>query len=113
MAHAEPLLDSYPRNPDTKRPRSDPSNHVQVPTSQGLQESFRVEKNRKESIGIEPQGLNVPQAAAYYGISPKAYRQLMRRGAVPGPIKISGFERHIIDKVQLDAVLDALSKGAA
>ena len=113
MAHAEPLLDSYPRNPDTKRPRSDPSNHVQVPTSRGLQESFRVEKNRKESIGIEPRGLSVPKAAAYYGISPNAYRRLMREGKVPQPIKIPGLDRQIIDKLQLDAVLDALSKGAA
>jgi hypothetical protein len=37
----------------------------------------------------------------------------MREGKVPAPIKIPGFERQIIDKVQLDAVLDALSKGAA
>jgi len=72
-----------------------------------------VKKNRKESIGIEPRGLSVPQAAAYYGISPNAYRRLMREGKVPQPIKIPGLDRQIIDKLQLDAVLDALSKGAA
>jgi hypothetical protein len=71
-----------------------------------------VSKNRKEPISIEPRGLSVPQAAAYYGISPNAYRRLMREGKVPQAIKISGFERQIIDKVRLDAALDALSKGA-
>ena len=81
--------------------------------SQGLQEGFRLGKNRKESIGIEPRGLSVPQGAAYYGISPNAYRRLMREGTVPQPIKIPGLDRQIIDKLQLDAVLDALSKGAA
>jgi len=72
-----------------------------------------VAKNRKDSNGIEPRGLSVPQAAAYYGISPTAYRRLMREGKVPQPIKIPGLDRQIIDKLQLDAVLDALSKGAA
>jgi len=70
-------------------------------------------KNRKESIGIEPRGLSVPKAAAYYGISPNAYRRLMREGKVPQPIKIPCLDRQIIDKLQLDAVLDTLSKGAA
>jgi hypothetical protein len=37
----------------------------------------------------------------------------MREGKVPQPIKIPGLDRQIIDKLQLDAVLDALSKGAA
>jgi hypothetical protein len=70
-------------------------------------------KNRKEAIAIEPRGLSVPQAAAYYDISPNAYRRLMREGKVPQPIKIPGLDRQIIDKVRLDAALDALSKGAA
>jgi hypothetical protein len=68
-----------------------------------------VKKNRKEFIGIEPRGLSVPQAAAYVGISPNAYRYLMRDRKVPQPIKIPGFERQIIDKKQLDAALNALS----
>ena len=68
-----------------------------------------VGKNRKESIGIEPRGLSVPQAAAYYGISPNAYRRLMREGKVPQPIKLPGLDRQIIDKLQLDAALDKLS----
>jgi hypothetical protein len=66
-----------------------------------------VSKNRKEPVSIEPRGLSVPQAAAYYGISPNAYRYLMRRGVVPAPIKIPGFERQIIDKAQLDAAMDS------
>jgi hypothetical protein len=33
----------------------------------------------------------------------------MREGKVPQPMKIPGFERQIIDKVQLDAALDKLS----
>src|SRR6516225_6141616 len=113
MAHPEPLLDSCPRKPDIQRLPKGASNHAEVPTRRGLQESFRVEKNRKESIGIEPRGLSVPKAAAYYGISPNAYRRLMREGKVPRPIKIPSLKRQIIDKLQLDAALDALSKGAA
>ena len=66
-------------------------------------------KNRKDSNGIEPRGLSVPQAAAYYGISPTAHRRLMREGKVPQPIKIPGLDRQIIDKLQLDAALDKLS----
>jgi hypothetical protein len=37
----------------------------------------------------------------------------MREGKVPQPIKIPGLDHQIIDKVRLDAALDALSKGAA
>jgi hypothetical protein len=62
-----------------------------------------VSKNRKEPFSIELRGLSVPQAAAYFGISPNAYRSLMREGKVPQPIQIPGFERQIVDKVRLDA----------
>jgi hypothetical protein len=33
----------------------------------------------------------------------------MREGKVPSPITIPGFERQIIDKLQLDAAMDRLS----
>ena len=105
------MLDSYPRNPDTKRPEV--GLHVPLVDPRGLKEHDLVGKNRKESVGIEPRGLSVPKAAAYYGISPNAYRSLMREGKVPRPIKIPSLKRQIIDKLQLDAALDALSKGAA
>ena len=66
-------------------------------------------KNRKEPFSIEPRGLSIPQAAAYYGISANAYRNLMRQGVVPEPIKIPGFERRIIDYEQVKASFDKLS----
>jgi predicted DNA-binding transcriptional regulator AlpA len=64
---------------------------------------------KRKRPSIEPRGLSVPQAAAYIGISPSAYRYLMRDGKVPQPVTIPGFERIIIDRAQLDAALDRLS----
>ena len=61
---------------------------------------------------IEPRGLNIRQAAAYWGVSPNTYKRLYREGLAPGPINIPGLDRHIFDRLELDRAMDAASAKA-
>jgi hypothetical protein len=56
--------------------------------------------------GVSPRGLNVDQAAAYFGLSNSGFRKLVARGVVK-PIDLDGFARCIFDREALDAVISA------
>jgi hypothetical protein len=39
---------------------------------------------------IAPRGLNIRQAAAYWGVCPNTYKKLYRAGLAPAPLKLPG-----------------------
>ena len=61
---------------------------------------------RSKSI-IEPRGLNIRQAATYWGVSPNTYKKLYREGLAPRPINLPGLDRKIFDRLELDRAMDA------
>jgi hypothetical protein len=61
----------------------------------------------RPKLDIEPRGLNIRQAAAYWGVSPNTYRKLYRNGLAPGPIDIPGLDRNVFDRRELDRAMDA------
>jgi hypothetical protein len=56
---------------------------------------------------ITPRGLNIRQAAAYWGVCPNTYKKLYRAGLAPGPIKLPGVDRNVFDRLELDRAIDA------
>ena len=58
---------------------------------------------------IVPRGLNIRQAAAYWGVSPNTFRKLVRLGLAPAPLKLPGLDRNIYDLVALDAAMSLLA----
>jgi hypothetical protein len=58
---------------------------------------------------IAPRGLNIRQAAAYWGVSPGTFRKLIRLGLAPAPLKLPGLDRNIWDRRALDAAMSALA----
>jgi hypothetical protein len=58
---------------------------------------------------IAPRGLNIRQAAAYWGVSPGTFRKLVRLGLAPEPLKLPGLDRNIFDRQALDAAMNTLS----
>jgi hypothetical protein len=57
-----------------------------------------------------PRGLNIRQAASYWGVSAGTFRKLVRLGFAPEPLKLPGLDRNIYDRHALD---DAMSRLAA
>jgi hypothetical protein len=58
---------------------------------------------------IPPRGLNIRQAAAYWGVSSGTFRKLIRLGLVPEPLRLPGLDRNIYDPIALDAAMSALA----
>ena len=56
---------------------------------------------------LPPRGLSRLQAAAYIGISPTLFDELVRDGRMPHPVRINS--RVLWDRLQLDAAFGALS----
>jgi predicted DNA-binding transcriptional regulator AlpA len=56
---------------------------------------------------LPPRGLSRVQAAAYIGISPTLFDELVRDGRMPQPVRIKS--RVLWDRLQLDAAFAALS----
>jgi hypothetical protein len=54
---------------------------------------------------ILPRGLNIKQAAAYWGVSPNTFRKLIKAGLAPAPLKLPGLDRNVYDRVALDAAM--------
>jgi hypothetical protein len=52
-------------------------------------------------------GLNIRQAAAYWGVSPGTFKKLVRLGLAPAPMKLPGIDRNIFDRIDLDRAMDA------
>jgi predicted site-specific integrase-resolvase len=61
---------------------------------------------------VEPRGLTMRQAAAFWGVSYNTFRKLVREGLVPPPIDL-GLGRQIFDREQHERAFDAMRKGAA
>lgn len=64
----------------------------------------------KPSPQISPRGLSVGQAAAYFGVSPGAFKKLVKLGLAPAPLELPGLARNVFDKAALDRAVDAASK---
>jgi hypothetical protein len=58
---------------------------------------------------IPPRGLNIRQAASYWGVSPNTFKKLVRLGLAPAPLKLPGVDRNIYDRPQLDVAITARS----
>jgi hypothetical protein len=61
---------------------------------------------------IAPRGINLKQAAAYWGVSPTTFRLLIKAGIAPPPIRLAAKGKQIFDRVAIDAAMDAASKAA-
>jgi predicted DNA-binding transcriptional regulator AlpA len=55
---------------------------------------------------IPPRGLNIKQAAAYFGVSRGTFLTLVERGVAPQPLNL-GVKRSVYDRLALDAALSA------
>ena len=56
---------------------------------------------------VAPRGLNIRQAAEYWGCSPGTFKKLVELGVAPEPIDLAGLGRNIYDRLALD---DALAR---
>jgi hypothetical protein len=56
--------------------------------------------------GIAPRGLNLDQAAEYWGCCPSTFKKLMKLGIVR-PIDMGGIERNVFDREALDMAMSA------
>jgi hypothetical protein len=63
----------------------------------------------KSPSTIPSRGLNIKQAAAYWGVSPNTFKRLVRLGLAPAPLKLPGLDRDIYDRIALDAAMTALA----
>ena len=61
-----------------------------------------------ERLRIEPRGLRRADAAAYVGVGPTKFDELVATGCMPKPFRIDGAAW---DRKRLDLALDALSDG--
>jgi hypothetical protein len=58
------------------------------------------------SSNFLPRGLNITQAAHYWGVSPGTFKKLVRLGIAPQPLKLPGLDRNVFDKLELDRAMD-------
>jgi excisionase family DNA binding protein len=66
-----------------------------------------VEKRREVlPRNLPPRGLSRVEAAAYVGISPTKFDELVKDGRMPAPKRING--RVVWDRLKLDAAFEAL-----
>ena len=56
---------------------------------------------------IEPRGLSISQASAYWGVSLGTFKKLILLGLAPAPLKLPGLDRNVFDKLALDRAMDA------
>jgi hypothetical protein len=56
--------------------------------------------------GVSPRGLNITQAAEYWGCGPSTFKKLVKLGVVQ-PIDMAGFDRNIFDRHALDEAMPA------
>lgn len=56
---------------------------------------------------LAPRGLSRVQAAAYIGVSPTLFDEMVRDGRMPVPVRIN--KRTVWDRVKLDVAFAALS----
>ena len=56
---------------------------------------------------VPPRGLNIRQAAEYWGCCPNTFRKLVELGIAPRPIRLAGLGRNIFDQLELDRAMSA------
>jgi predicted DNA-binding transcriptional regulator AlpA len=69
---------------------------------------------KRENIlptNLPPRGLSRVQAAAYIGVSPWLFDEMVKDGRMPQPVRINS--RVLWDRFQLDRAFAALSDGQA
>lgn len=59
-------------------------------------------------LSLQPRGLNRAQAAAYVGISPSLFDQMVAHGRMPSPKMINS--RRVWDRQELDVAFDTLPR---
>jgi hypothetical protein len=72
------------------------------------QRSKTAIRARLASVGIQPRGLSVEEAAAYAGLSAGSFLRAVESGTYPRPMTQPG-ERKVWDRIALDRAMDALS----
>jgi predicted DNA-binding transcriptional regulator AlpA len=60
---------------------------------------------------LPPRGLNREQSAAYVGVSPSKFDEMVKDGRMPAPIHLDA--RRIWDRRALDRAFDVLAGGKA
>jgi hypothetical protein len=58
--------------------------------------------------GVSPRGLNITQAAEYWGCGPSTFKKLVKLGIVQ-PLDTAGFARNTFDRHALDEAMTALN----
>jgi predicted DNA-binding transcriptional regulator AlpA len=73
----------------------------------------RVMGNRDDVLpkSLAPRGLSRMQAAAYIGVSPSLFDEMVKDGRMPQPMRINA--RAVWDRVKLDEAFAALSDGGS
>jgi hypothetical protein len=56
--------------------------------------------------GLSPRGLNLKQAAEYWGVCPSTFKTMVKEGIVK-PIDMGGVLRNIFDRQALDDAMSA------
>lgn len=62
-------------------------------------------------LSLPPRGLSRVEAAAYIGVSPSLFDDLVADGRMPKPKLLNA--RHVWDRLRLDAAFEALPEKAA
>ena len=60
----------------------------------------------QQLIPLAPRGLSRVQAAAYVGVSPSLFDELVKDGRMPKPLRINS--RTIWDRIRLDEAFEAI-----
>jgi predicted DNA-binding transcriptional regulator AlpA len=68
-----------------------------------------VMRDRQDILptSLPPRGLSRVQAAAYIGVSPSLFDEMVKDGRMPKPVRINA--RTVWDRLQLDEAFAALS----
>jgi predicted DNA-binding transcriptional regulator AlpA len=61
---------------------------------------------KQQLLPLVPRGLSRVQAAAYVGISPSLFDELVKDGRMPKPLRINS--RTIWDRIRLDEAFEAI-----
>lgn len=70
-----------------------------------------VDRQNILPTSLPPRGLSRVQAAAYIGVSPSLFDEMVKDGRMPKPVRINA--RTVWDRIQLDEAFAALSDGKA
>jgi len=80
-------------------------------TLPSLKRKFEMPRHSTLPANVSPRGLNVTQAAEYWGCGPSTFKKLVKLGIVQ-PLDMAGFARNIFDRQTLDAAMTARARTA-